>query len=338
MKITLDDIARKTGLSKSTISRAINNTGPVSKSTRQQVEDALRETGYVRKQPHAAASFASKMILMISIDLSEPMHVRYLKAFDLFFQSRGLVVCALDCGLDLKNELSYLKFASENNFCGVFLLSLVQDGDAAHYDRIRSCSCPVVMINRQYCPPDFDAVCVDSYQAGYIACEQLCQHGHKNIAILSGPDNFMSVKNKLWGALDAASTHGLTIPPGSITSTKSASYHDGFVFGNRLAVGEFSYSAVFCTNYALARGLADALKSLHISVPEQVSIICTDNSLPPENTPDITTIANNETDIAFAAGEMLLNRIEHPDMPARKIIFPPTRIDGNSVADCRQEN
>ena len=94
------------------------------------------------------------------------------------------------------------------------------------------------------------------------------------------------------------------------------------------------YSGVFCTNYALARGLSDALKALQVEVPQDISLVCTDNSWVGDRVPDITTISNNEIDIAFAAGELLLERIEHPEMPVRRVIFPPTRVSGNSVADC----
>lgn len=339
MKVTLDDLAKMTGLSKSTISRAMNNTGPVSESARLAIERAISETGYNRKSVcHEGSSIASKMILMISTDLSEHMHTRYLKSFNRFFRERGFVVCALDCDFDLQNELSYLKFASENNFYGVFLLSLIKDGDASYYSRLKDFACPIVMINRQYSPSDFDAVCVDNYQAGYMACEQLLKHGHQKIGILSGPGDFFSVKNKVWGALDAIVAHKLQIQPGKdVVSTQNAGYHDGYVYGSRLVSEQLPYTGVFCTNYALARGLSDALKAFNIEVPRDVSIVCTDNSQVPDSIQDITTISNNEMDIAFAAGELLMERIEHPDMPVRRIVFPPTRVIGNSVDDCREE-
>ena len=244
MKVTLDDLAKLTGLSKSTISRAMNNTGPVSEAARLAIERAVSETGYNRKPAcHDGTSVASKMILMISTDLSEHMHTRYLKSFNRFFRERGFVVCALDCDFDLQNELSYLKFASEHNFYGVFLLSLAKDGDASYYNRLKDFSCPIVMINRQYSPSDFDAVCVDNYRAGYMACEQLLKHNHQKIGILSGPGDFFSIKNKIWGALDAIAAYQLRIQADQdITSTRNADYHDGYVYGSRLVSEKLPYT------------------------------------------------------------------------------------------------
>ena len=336
MKVTLDDLTKLTGLSKSTISRAINHTGPVSKAAQIAIERAVTETGYNRKTVcHSGGSFASKMILMISTDINERTHTRYLKAFNSFFRERGYIVCALDCDFDLQNELSYLKFASENGFCGVFLLSLAKDGDSEYYHKLSTFSCPIVMINRQYSPSNFDAVCMDYYQAGFMSCEQLLKHGHKKIAILTGPENFYSIKNKVWGALDAIESYQCQIQvKQDITATEHADYHDGYIYGTRLVADRLPYTGVFCTNYALARGLSDALKALQVEVPQDISLVCTDNSWVGDRVPDITTISNNEIDIAFAAGELLLERIEHPEMPVRRVIFPATRVSGNSVADC----
>ena len=242
------------------------------------------------------------------------------------------MVCALDCNFSLQNELNYLEFASQNNFYGVFLLSLLHEGDADYYKKLASFSCPIVMVNRQYSSPDFDAVCVDYYQAGSIACGHLIDHGHRRIAFLSGPKELASTRNKVWGAADALAAHGIDFDSKNIEYTVHADYHDGYVCGEKLAQNKEEFSAVFCTNSPLACGLADALKSFNVKVPDDISIICTDNSPMRQGSPDITTVANDESDIANAAGQMLLDRILNPLLPKRRVVFPPTKISGGSVS------
>ena len=276
------------------------------------------------------------MILVLTTDINERAHARYFRAFNNYFRERGYVVCALDCDFDLENELSYLKFASENNFCGVFLLSLAKDGDAAYYQRLCTFSCPIVMVNRQHSPSEFDAVCMDYYQAGYIACEQLLKQKHRKISILTGPENYFSVKNKVWGAVNAVKVYqGRIQVEEDVVPTEHADYRDGYIYGKRLVTEKLPYTGVFCTNYALARGLSDALKAFNVDVPGDISVVCTDNSRDAEGASDITTVSNNEVDIVVAASELLLERIEQPEMPARRVVFPPTQVNGNSVAECR---
>lgn len=335
MKVTLDDIAKATGVSKSTVSRVVTGKGNVKPSTRAVVEDALREYGYIRRNVSLRTESAcEKMILAISRDISNPSHVRYLKALMRFFMPKGYMVFAVDCGNEEGMELDYIRFASQNGFCGIFLLSYIGGTDFSYV--IQQARCPVVLVNHYPRAMDLDVVSIDNYMAGHMAARYLLARGHRNIAVLGGPDVSITTRNRIWGFTDELREAGIEFPDSRIFRTDSTlhDYDEGFAFGQALACNREGITAVFATNSDLADGFISALLTHDLRIPQDVSVICTDNMPQPfAGRPSITTICHDDVAIATAAGEMLLERLKNPSALKRRVVYDPTLVEGDSVAN-----
>lgn len=329
MKPTLEDIARESGFSKSTVSRVLSSSGSTSKETRELIEEIALKLGYER-QPSTNGGIGAKLVFVFSTNLHYCEHVRFIKILTDHYWKRGILVCAIDTQRDSNLEYSFLKFASNHHIYGAILLSARLNYDIEHYEAISRLHCPVVIVNRLVYHNDFDTVRSDKYHAGIIAARYLLEHNHKDVAILCGPEHSYSAQNLTLAFLDTYMNAGLAIPKERILYAEKMGYEDGYKFGASFSKN-CKATAVCCTSIDSACGFADSIHHAGWVIPRDVSLICIETQKEADNHPTITTVCNDELQIAFAAAELLEQRKLEKNMPVRNLVFSPRLVDGKSV-------
>lgn len=334
-KITIKELSQKIGVSTSTISRVLTARGYVKEETRQIVEKALQEYEYFyrdrkKSAPLAKAKNASDMVFVFAGDLRLSANVEYIPGIASVLEANGLKVAIIDARGDPSIDEDYFKYAMQGNACGAIMLNVIDT--PVMENMLRETDFPIVLANRYLRTVDTDIVCSDNYRSGYVATRYLIDHNHRHIAHLAGPQNSTSSHDIMRGYIDAMADAKLPIREDDIYygNLKSDS---GRTYAKMLFEHPDRPTAVFCTTCDAANGLVYTLFELGLSIPQDLSVVCTQNSeSSAASRVPLTCIAYDHHQMGVATAEMLLNRIQNPRQRHRKVVYMPTLIERSSVA------
>lgn len=269
MAVTLKDVAKRAGVSRSAVSRTFTEGASVSAKTRLKVQDAANALGY---SPNALASSLTtgrtKLIGLVSDNFSNPI---FLEVFDLFtrgLQDRGLrpLLVNLSGKSDPENSVNMLRQYSVD---GVIVASSTLPLSFA--EAFRTAGVPVVhSFGRHAQKPGVNMVGIDNHAAGRMAAAELirCAYGH--VGFLGGPESATSTQDRHQGFMAELAAH----PRICVTTSYAAAYSfdAGQAEMTRLLQSPRA-EAYFCGDDVLSIGALAAIQSAGLRVPEDIGII-----------------------------------------------------------------
>ena len=206
-RVTLKDIAEKTGFTVNTVSQALRGSPKLREETKAAIRAAAKELGYVHNA--LAGSLRSGSSRTIAIIVGDTSNLRFsiqLHAFELAFRTLGYQVIVMNTDETAQYELDAVKNAVRSSVDGV-LLCPCQKSRAANA-LLESCRTPYVLFGR--CYDDLPAVIWDDERGGYLAGQQLAQAGCRHILMLNVPDSISSARERESGFRRALSEAELT--------------------------------------------------------------------------------------------------------------------------------
>jgi DNA-binding LacI/PurR family transcriptional regulator len=335
-KATIADVAGIAGVSVATVSRYLTKRGHVNEETGRIISNAIQTTGYehIRRKSVSVLS-ESKNVMIICGDISSQVYVQYIRGIQhgiRFIQYKALIV---DSQYNNKQEEDYLRYAIEQQFCGVVMLNVMESKGIV--ELIKSTNIPIIFLNRYIKTLDLDIISMDNYRCGYIATQFLINAGHTHILHLGGPKNSISCRNRLHGYIDCIEDNNLSF------DRKDLFYGDlqtqsGADFAGFLTKQHTPATGVYSANDIMARGMIDALLAKNIRVPDDISVVCTDNTpAAVDGKVKLTCVSYDTFQMGVAAGELLLERIKNPSQTKKKIMYYPDLIERDSVKNLRQD-
>jgi len=208
MPVTLSDIARELGVSKMTVSRAINNNALISAETRQRVLEVARRMNYQPNQhARALATNRSYLIGVVVPDLMNLYFAEVARAIESIARPAGfqLLICSTD--EDASREIGEVEVLLQRTD-GLIISSVLAPTDTGAYRKMMRDGAKIVLVDRTmrnlHCP----VVATDNVQVGRIATEHLISLGHVRIGHLSGDASSVST-DRLEGYKRALQEHGL---------------------------------------------------------------------------------------------------------------------------------
>lgn len=332
MKVTLNDISQKIGVSTATISRVLTNNGYVKPETRAVIENALAQSNYQHSpRRKTMPQEISEIILVITGDITSHVYTSHIKGITQVAEKHGKRVFVVNTDYSSEKEEDYLKFACRNSFAGVIMLSAIETTGLVQ--ALRAARSPVVMVNRYLRSLDTDVVSIDNFRGGYMATEYLIRHGHKKIAHLGGPRNSITCQERLRGYNDAMQIEGLPVYVNSVFYG-DLQYESGLKFGRQICAmdKDTRFTAVYSANDIMATGLVDAFFEAGYSVPDDFSILCSDNTVNAvKSRVKLTTIAHDPVEMGISAAQLLLSKLENPNSKTERIVYAPVLTERNSV-------
>jgi LacI family transcriptional regulator len=323
MARTLEDVARLAGVSRSTVSRVINDHPSVEAETRRRVWEAIRESGY---QPHAVArSLVTKRTHIIGMVIPEAVTALFTDPF-VPILLRGATEACNKQGYQLMLSLfssradhqeTYQRLVRNAYLDGVIVAAAALD-DPLIPDLLRD-GVPFVAVGR---PPDRRATSVDVDNIGgaQMAVDHLIRLGHRRIGTLTGPPEMAAGQDRLRGYREALAIHRIPVEEDLIVEgdfTESG----GVVGMQRLLPAE--PTAVFVASDMMAVGALKALRQADRRVPEDIAMVSFDD-IPVASAiePPLTTVHQPIGQMAALAVETLLDLIEHPGLGPRRVVLP----------------
>lgn len=331
MKVSIVDVAKKSGLSVVTVSRVLNGAGTVRETNRQKVLDAIKELDY---RPNAAArSLASGktgIIGLIVTTLQDSFFDAVVKELNEVLALHGyFLAISVTPGIG-SNENHYL--IQEDRVDGLILLSPVEEDN--YIVELKRRGIPYVLIDNQQEGNDAYSVTIDNFKGGYTAASHLLELGHTSIAHLCGQQMFRSTRERRSGFLQALQEKGLE-PFEIVDGNFEISM--GYDTGRRWLQEGRLPTAVFAGDDNIALGLINALMEAGISVPEQVAIVgYDDHYIASQLRPHLTTLRQPADKIGLAAADMLLRRISGTMKRGASVRIDPELIVRESTASLRE--
>jgi len=327
-RVTSYDVARVAGVSQSAVSRAFRPGLSVSAKTKEKVMKAAKNLGY---KPNAIARMLitqrSGMVAVIISSISNLIYPELLSRLtdNLSEQNIKVLLFTLDTSDQLEDLLEQVWTYQVD---GVIAL-------AAHFDyrditQFEQHNIPVVLYNRQVVDHPVNTVCVDHEQGIRQLVDLLVDGGSKNFLVLSGPTESDVANDRRTIALQHLSRHGFEDVP---VLYGDFSYQSGKDCFAEWMADHDAPDAVICSNDTMAIGCIDGARGVHgLKVPEQISIVGFDGIHAAFwSGYELTTIRQPVNQMAKAAVNILMERIEQPDAPPEKRVLVGSLIRGTSA-------
>ncbi|AZN41411.1 LacI family DNA-binding transcriptional regulator [Paenibacillus albus] len=305
---TIKEIARRAGVSKSTVSRIISGNGYSSPEARDKVLGLIEEMQY---KPNAVArAMVSQRTHNIGVLLyrrEHPIasHPFYGKIVDAVLLEAARLNYSIFVTTD--HDMSYRSadFMMEKRVDGLILISRLQQNVIDH---ITNFGLPFVMVNGS---TDVDGVIhiVNQDEAGgRMVAEHLTRTGHERIFVIAGPQNHRSHHLRLKGFMTYMRQNGIQEADAAIHAAATSTFAEGYEIISRQwnAFREGGYTALFATNDMLATGAMKFLLEQAVLIPEQVSVVGFDDvDFAGMFSPSLTTIRVDTWEMGAQSVRML---------------------------------
>lgn len=335
MSVTIRDLAKKSGYSIATISRALTNIQTVKPETRQRILAVAKEMGYPYQQQNRRETSTQHIVMLVVGDIMNPFYLGIIKGINDLLSDQGIKLAIFSSDYDPVREEEFVRYANENKYDGIIMITATET--AGLVSLLKTISCPVVLANRYIRSMDLNAVCIDNYRGGYMAASYLIEMGHQKIAHLAGQANSTASQDRERGFRDALKDHHLSLSDDAVRYG-NLKRDSGRAFGQYFINRFHDYTAVFCANDLMAAGFCELLNEHGVRIPEDVSVICFDDSPAAIGGPvKLTTISREPYPMGRAAAEMMIEELAGGNIKHRKIVFPPTLSVRNSVLNIKAE-
>ena len=322
---TIKEVAARAGVSSATVSNVINNTRYVSPAVKQQVQEALEELGY---RPNALARSLrkgkTKTLGLILPDSANPFYAELGHAleYSAFDKKNNIILCNSDASVE--RERLYFDLLVGKQVDGIILNS--EEKDPHFLKRRLPEDYPIVLVDRDFSENIFDTVLTDNFLGGYLATCHLIELGHKRIACVTGPADFVGAMKRLHGYKQALAEFGIPLDQ-DLIECGDFTVASGHLAANRLLNLHEPPTAVFMCNDMMAIGFIRSAIEMRLKIPEDISIVGFDNiELCKYLYPTLTCIAQPKEEIAEKTIQLLLDRIEDPKLPPQIVLISPKLI------------
>jgi len=314
--INIFSVASAAGVSAATVSRVMNHPQMVNADTRKRVEDAIRETGYIRNRAaQAMHGRRSATIGLIVPTVDYAIFASLVQSFGAQADALGFTLLLAAHGYDLRREYDLLRKFLEHRVDGVALIGLDHDEDS--FALLTSQRTPAIALWNHDPDGRLPSVGVRNAEAGEIAAQHLVDLGHRRIVLMFPPvqDNDRA-RLRQAGALGVLTAAGVVVP----AAYRPVSHYDvGRAKAAAIAVLQLDPrpTAILCGNDVIARGAVYAAAALGLAIPSDVSVIgIGDFSGSEDMVPALTTVSLPANRIGTAAAQalvdMILSGVDHP--------------------------
>ncbi len=303
---TLDDIAKELGISKSTVSKALNGAKDVSKSMRQSVLEKAVEMGYSRG---VRSSDVPKIAVFITnMDYEKPEDFGYdlVVGFRKAAEPAGFLVDLIPLDQQLQLSIRYDTYMIKHNYAGSLFLGLsLLDPWIKDFE---TCKTPAVLYDNHIgSNPRVTHVGVNNAEGMELAVAYLKGLGHRKIGYLSSALQAYVYQQRYYSFFQAMKAHGLTMEDGL---AGNAYFINECLSQHLPRILDAGCTAIVCSHDILAHSVMVHCIELGYRIPEDISILGFDDiPLCKYTRPPLTTIRQNRTNIGKSAFYALMNQI-----------------------------
>lgn len=329
MAVTIKDIAKRAGVSYSTVSRALNNIGIENGDSKKQILEIAKEMGYVRNQAAISLKFSRSYTIGLYFStiskMSSPfvLHDVLTGVYSIVGSKYNVVVKGID--MHEKGTLN------PSFYDGIIVLSQRSE-DGEFIEEVMEKNIPMVAICRTVFY-DVPNVTTDEAKAMEKAMDYLLENGHRNIGVIEGTPNVDSTRLRHRGWWTSLEKHGIN-PESIPVQVGNYRYASGYQAAGALLSSQQQLSALLCFNDEMAFGARNAVYDAGLTVPGDISLIGFDNwDLSGYGSMKLTTVERSMSEIAREGTRVLLRRLEDGIIDNSRIYLDNQLIIRETVKD-----
>ncbi len=329
---TIRDVAERAGVSVATVSHVLNGTRKVADQTACRVRTAMDELDY---HPDASAQSlrrrTTKVVGVLVSDIANPFFAAVVRGAEAKAREEGYSLLIGNTGESPEDEEIYLQLLRRKRVDGVLV---APTGNCEPIERMVRRGTRVVLIDRKLPGIEAPAVLSENRAGGHHATDYLLAQGHRRIGIILGLPEASTTTERLSGYKDALASYGVSFCSGLVACGYSQ-VREGMEACRALLNQPRPPTAIFATNNLMTLGALQAIHSLGLRCPDDVSLVGFDDFEWVEAfDPPLTTVAQDPFQIGQTAASTLLASLRGEDIPNAELrINTELRIRG-SVSPC----
>lgn len=308
---TLSDIAKKTGYSVATVSKALNGYDDISNKTKKEIILVAEEFNYypnykmknLRKRDTKSIAFIVNGLHSRS-DGSTIVQDLMAGIFD-FATTQDIDLIVYTTDKNKQDQLSYYQFCKSRNLDGAILLGIALDDP--YFQELEASNLPIMLIDviTHNNSDKIGAVTIKNEQAAFEAVNYMIQMGHENIAFINGKETAQVSIEREKGYRRAMSNYNLEVEDDLVIYSE---YDLNWAFNNamRLLQTRHDITGIFCASDIIALGVYEACIKLGLKIPNDISVIGFDG-IPTTKyvSPKLTTVQQDMYKMGQIAAEHL---------------------------------
>ncbi|NUT18774.1 MAG: LacI family DNA-binding transcriptional regulator [Hamadaea sp.] len=328
-RVTLIDVARHAGVSRTTASYVITGTGRVSAATRERVLASIDTLGYVYNEGAASLRRKGRTIGVVVPNIDRPFFGEVLIGVESTFTESGYMSLMVSTRDQLDQQARLLRMLREHQVAALAIIPAT-GSDHDLVDDLRSWDVPTVFLSRYIAGAAEPYVGSDEVRGGYLAAEHLVRaHRCRSITYLGGPKRGVARIDRLDGVRRALAESRSEVSLVDLTSESTV--EAGIRAGQELARRELP-DGIICHNDSIAMGLARALFDAGRSGATRI-IGYDDVAAAQASVPSLTSVATNGRLLGETAARALLAVISGVEPAVRSHLTEPRLIVRESCGD-----
>ena len=333
--VNIKDVAKVSGYSVGTVSKALNDYPDISEQTKQKIKDIATNLGYT---PNSfGQSLVTKRSYTIGIvfeentgfGLAHPFFGELLTVIKEEVEKHGydLLLLSKHVGPYVN---SYYEHCVQKGVDGVIVLSANLDNH--NYEKLVTSDTPMVLIDLE--SDSKNTIYTDNYLSTRKAVKYLIDKGHKKIAYVKGDLYRYIGKERYNGFIDEMKANNIQVEEKYLFNAPRYTTEEGYSVAGEISLLSDLPTAVVCPADIVAIGVIDGLSNLKIKVPEQISVIGFDDiKLSSFITPKLTTIAQDKRQIGSLAVKTLIDNINNDKLEIKHYKIEGILVERNSVKE-----
>ncbi len=327
----IQDVADYAGVSKSTVSKFLNNPDQLTEEYRTRIEAAVNALHYTpNKIAQSMRTKKTNQIALIVPDIQNPFYSELFSNMRAYATLLGYRVIVYTTEDDLDELKKYIDNIESIFADGLIISFLDEDEIVGKLDEIRN-RIPITLVGWEIHSTSFNSVVLSLNESVFKITQYVTELGHKRIAFLNGPADSRITREKYDGFSRAMHMAGLTVDESLVKNGRYRPKY-GFYHTSLLMQLKEPPTAIVCANDYLAIGCIKYLRQNNYRVPEDIVVTGHDGvQLAYLFDPSITTHAMPLYEMCKAAVDMLINKIDHPHSKNHQAIFTTRLIEGKST-------
>lgn len=324
--VTIMDVAAHAGVSYSTVSRVVNDYEFVKADTREKVQNAMAELGYVANlKARSLAGGRSNMIGLLVFDLENSYFTEVVRGIDAEVSRIHYDMVISTTHQRLDREQAYVTQLASGMVDGLIIM-LPQNIDS-WLEPLRQRQTPYVLIDHESGLGQGHVIRTTNRRGARQATDYLLDLGHRRIGLVTGTPTVQSGRERIEGFEQAFAGRNLSIDSDLIVQG-DFDQASGYVAALQLLQYRTPPTAIFALNDAMAIGVLEAAEKVGLTVPDDLSIIGFDDI--PEASyirPQLTTVRQPQREIGRTATRLLVDLIEqNEERPGLETITLETEL------------
>lgn len=323
---TIKDVAKKVGVTPTTVSRVLNNRGYISEKTRKAVYQAMEELNY---QPNEIARSLTKKdtncIGIVVPSIQHPFFSSVLSSLECHAAKRGYKIMVCNSQEDHEKEKEYLEMLDSNRVSGIIFCSR-----SGGIEKTLATSRPIIAFEREL-SDQIPAVLCDNYQGGVLATKRLIDGGARQLIALGGAREVqLPADTRCEAFLKTCETYGVNgeVFYGSEEQFNHQEYEEWI---EKILKEHEDTDGIFATSDVIGAQVIRVCRRLEKRVPEEVQIVGFDDTHIAELTyPALTSVHQPIDQMCDYAVDAIVRKMRNEMIPT-KIVLPVTLTERAST-------